>query len=290
MIMECCFCLFGHATSVFCKFKQYFYSSYTHLQSINCKWKRSPAVYFGRGIIIFLCSTSEALVLSVLQRNLECRGDCPRGDCTVIHILEITDCKERGEDRERGRRGERKWHLRENTENGQWKSNFFTKFLIQPQIVWLLKRNAQWLVFCDFENLSLENWFSYVHLFFSHGHIFQVFFYFIFVCVGISKCFSCYTKLEWPVCYILISFIFMSLCFANDFWLKVTLCNNNVRCSPFGDWSMQVLELYIVMMYLVYCRMARLFAYQVWFVIKHENNWYDYNPSSYMCLTPQSVQ
>lgn len=34
-------------------------------------------------------------------------------------------------------------------------------------------------------------------------------------------------------------FYFCVHMFANEFQLKVTLCNNNVRRSPLGDWSMQ---------------------------------------------------
>lgn len=51
--------------------------------------KRTPSVYFGPGIIIFLCN--EAVLLSSLRRNFVCHGDSPRWDCTDIHILEVTE-------------------------------------------------------------------------------------------------------------------------------------------------------------------------------------------------------
>lgn len=63
-------------------------------------------------------------------------------------------------------------------------------------------------------------------------------FYFI-VCVCISKMYPPLYKdgLTHILCNH--KFYFYVLMFANEFQLKVTLCNNNVRRSPLSDWSMQ---------------------------------------------------
>lgn len=70
-------------------------------------------------------------------------------------------------------------------------------------------------------------------------------------------------------------FYFYVLMFANEFQMKVTLCNNNVRRSLLGDWSMQakVSDLYrhIIVGFLQDAKAFLLFRVCV-VIIK--TNWY----------------
>lgn len=75
-------------------------------------------------------------------------------------------------------------------------------------------------------------------LFFVMGHIFQVFYFTVCVCLHIKMYLPLYKD---GMTRILCNhkFYFYVLMFADEFQLKVTLCNNNVWCSPLSDCSMQ---------------------------------------------------
>lgn len=67
-------------------FLQTYNTSNTYLSG-----KKSPTVHFGPGILFFIFLCYEAVLRSSLRRNIVCHGDCPRWDCTDIHILEVTE-------------------------------------------------------------------------------------------------------------------------------------------------------------------------------------------------------
>lgn len=71
------------------------------------------------------------------------------------------------------------------------------------------------------------------------------------------------------------TFYFYVLMFANEFQLKVTLCNNNVRRSPLSDWSMQAQASDSYCHNTVgFCRMPRLFCFSS-VHCHNKTNWYD---------------
>lgn len=75
-------------------------------------------------------------------------------------------------------------------------------------------------------------------------------------------------------------FYFYVLMFANEFQLKVTLCNNNVRRSPLSGWSMQARASDSYCHNLVgFCRMPRLFCLSS-VHCHNKTNWYDKKPTS----------
>lgn len=120
--------------------------------------------------------------------------------------------------------------------------------------------------------------------FFCHGsHILSVFFY--RVCLHIKMYLPLYKD---GMTDILCNhkFYFYVLMFANEFQLKVTLCNNNVRCSPLSDWWMQAEASDSYCHNIVgFCRMPRLFCFSS-VHCHNKTNWYDKNnhPSSFMYL------
>lgn len=79
-------------------------------------------------------------------------------------------------------------------------------------------------------------------------------------------------------------FYFYVLMFANEFQLKVTLCNNNVGRSPLSDWSMQAQASDSYCHNIVgFCRLPRLFCFSS-VHCHNKTNWYDKKRILHSCI------